>query len=74
MEYHRRRKIRWAKHSRFQPYLQKYFCVVLAITALYLVQLKRDAYIHRKTFMVPLKTVKMQKFCPANLSMFTVVS
>ena len=33
-----------------------------------LVQLKRGAYIHRKTFAVLLKTVKNMKVSPANLS------
>ena len=54
--------------------LQKYFCVVFTRSALYLVQLKRDTYIHRKTFVVLLKTVKMLNFCPANISMLMVVS
>ena len=34
----------------------KYFRIALAISAHYLVQLKRGAYIHTKTFMVLLKT------------------
>ena len=37
----------------------EYFCIALAMSAHYLVQLKRSTYIHGKTFMVRLKIVKM---------------
>ena len=40
---------------------QKYFCVALAISAHYLVQLKRGTYIYGKTFMAFLKNVKNVK-------------
>ena len=52
---------------------QIYFRIALAISAHYLAQLKRGAYIHRKTFTVLLKPWKIWKFSPANLSPLTVL-
>ena len=58
--------------SAIEVFSRKYFNVALAISVHYLVQLKRDDYIHGKAFAVLLKTVKNQKFSPVNLSPFTV--
>ena len=64
----------WLKSTVSVPskFSRKYFRVALAISAHNLVQLKRVTHIHGKTFAILLKTIKMWKFSPANLSLFMV--
>ena len=53
---------------------RKCFCIVLAVSAHYLVQWKRGACIHGKLSWYSWKLWKMWKFSPANLSLFMVIA